>query len=169
MRPATSPHAAAALSVRPARPHEAALIHRFTCELAEYEKLRHEVVASVQDFERVLFGPGPRLFCDIVELEGAPVGMAIWFYNFSTFVGRHGLYLEDLYVTPAARGRGAGKALLVRLARRCVEEGLGRLEWAVLDWNSPAIAFYDSLQARAMSGWIVRRLDGAALRRLAEA
>jgi GNAT superfamily N-acetyltransferase len=94
--------------------------------------------------------------------------LALWFYNFSTFTGRHGIYLEDLYVRPQARGRGAGKALLARLARRCVDEGLTRLEWAVLDWNAPAIAFYDALGAAALDDWIIRRVSGDALRRLAE-
>ena len=96
------------------------------------------------------------------------MGFARWFYNYSTFVGRCGLYLEDLYVSPAARGSGAGKALLRALARRCVEEDLGRFEWSVLDWNAPAIGFYDSLGAKAMDGWTIRRLDGEALKALAQ-
>jgi GNAT superfamily N-acetyltransferase len=95
------------------------------------------------------------------------VGFALWFYNYSTFVGRHGIYLEDLFVRPEARGSGAGKALLAGLAKRCVDENLGRLEWAVLDWNAPSIAFYDSLGAAAMDEWIMRRMTGEALRKLA--
>lgn len=157
------------LSIRPARPGDAALVFDFICELAEYEKLRHEVEATPADLEQVLFTPEPRAFCDLVEVRGEPVGMALWFYNFSTFAGRHGIYLEDLYVRPSARGLGAGKALLAHLARRCQAENLGRLEWAVLDWNAPAIGFYDGLGAAAMDEWTVRRLTGEALRRLAEA
>ena len=104
----------------------------------------------------------------IMGLGGRPVGFALWFYNYSTFRGRAGIYLEDLFVRPEARGLGAGKALLRRLAQRCVDADLGRLEWAVLDWNAPSIAFYDSLGASAKTDWITRRLDGEALQRLAE-
>ncbi|MEW6596528.1 MAG: GNAT family N-acetyltransferase [Pseudomonadota bacterium] len=155
------------LSIRPARPGDAPLVLAFVRELAEYEKLLHEVATTEADIEAALFTPEPRAFCDIVEVDGAPVGMALWFYNFSTFAGRHGIYLEDLYVRPSARGRGAGKALLVHLAQRCVAENLARLEWSVLDWNAPAIGFYDSLEAAAMDEWTIRRLTGAALARLA--
>jgi GNAT superfamily N-acetyltransferase len=154
------------LVIREAAPGDAPVIHRFIRELAEYEKLLHEVEASEADIATMLFGPNPRAFCDIAELDGAPVGFALWFHNVSTFTGRHGIYLEDLYVRPEARGLGAGKALLARLARRCVDEGLRRLEWAVLDWNAPAIAFYDSLGAGAKTDWITRRLSGEALERL---
>src|SRR5690349_2824451 len=115
-------------TVRPARPEDAALILGFIRDLAEYEKLLHECQASLADIEAVLFGANPRAFCDIAELDGAPVGFALWFYNVSTFTGRHGIYLEDLFVRPEARGSGAGKALLASLARRCVDEGLTRLE-----------------------------------------
>ena len=100
-------------------------------------------------------------------MDGEAVGFALWFYNFSTFVGRSGLYLEDLFVRPQVRGRGAGKALLAALARRCVAEGLGRMEWAVLDWNAPSIAFYDALGSRSLDDWRIRRLTGEALARLA--
>jgi len=155
------------LTVRTARPGEAALIHGFILELAAYEKLRHEAVATAADIDAALFGPNPRVFCDIAEVDGAPVGFALWFYNFSTFVGRCGIYLEDLYVRPEARGKGAGKALLAALARRCVAENLGRLDWAVLDWNAPSIAFYNSLGALALDDWTIRRLTGEALARLA--
>jgi GNAT superfamily N-acetyltransferase len=155
------------LTIRPAVPADAALIMGFIAELAEYERLSHAVEAREADIARDLFGPAPRIFCDIVEADGEPIGFALWFYNYSTFKGRHGVYLEDLFVRPTARGRGAGKALLRRLARRCVDEGLGRLEWAVLDWNQPAIGFYDALGAQAMSEWIVRRLTGEALAKLA--
>ena len=153
--------------IRPAQPGDAAAIWRFVQELAEYEKLSHVVEVSAADLARDLFGPSPRVFCDLAEAEGEPVGFALWFYSYSTFKGRHGVYLEDLYVRPDARGRGAGKALLRSLARRCLAEGLGRLEWAVLDWNAPAIGFYDALGAQALDDWIVRRLTGEALARLA--
>jgi GNAT superfamily N-acetyltransferase len=156
------------IAIRSAVTADAALIYGFIRDLAEYEKLLHEVEAVQADIERDLFGPGPRAFCDIAEVDGVPVGLALWFYNYSTFRGRHGIYLEDLFVRPESRGLGAGKALLRALARRCVDEGLARLEWSVLDWNAPSIAFYDSLGAGAQSEWTVRRLDGAALTRLAE-
>jgi GNAT superfamily N-acetyltransferase len=125
------------------------------------------VEASEADVGRDLFGPNPRVFCDIAERDGQPIGFALWFYNYSTFRGRHGIWLEDLFVVPEARGGGAGKALLRRLARRCVDQGLGRMEWAVLDWNAPSIAFYDSLGASALDDWTTRRLTGEALTRLA--
>ena len=155
------------LAIRPAAPADAGLVMSFVRELAEYERLSHVVEATEFDIARDLFGPAPRIFCDIAEVAGEPVGFALWFYNYSTFKGRHGIYLEDLYVRPAARGQGAGRALLQRLARRCVDEQLGRLEWAVLDWNAPSIGFYDALGAEAMKEWIVRRLSGEALARLA--
>jgi GNAT superfamily N-acetyltransferase len=155
------------ISVRDATRDDVALIYRFIRELADYEKLLHEVEAREADVARDLFGAAPRAFCDIAEREGEPVGFALWFYNYSTFRGRHGIWLEDLFVTPEARGLGAGKALLKRLARRCVEQGLGRMEWAVLDWNAPSIAFYDSLGASALDDWTTRRLTGEALTRLA--
>ena len=155
------------LTIRPAAPADAAVIHGFIRDLADYEKLLHEVEATQADIAAMLFGANPRAFCDIAEVDGAPVGFALWFYNLSTFTGRHGIYLEDLYVRPETRGLGAGKALLANLARRCVEEGLTRLEWAVLDWNAPSIAFYDSLGASAKTDWITRRLSGEALARLA--
>jgi GNAT superfamily N-acetyltransferase len=155
------------LAIRPATPADAALIFALIGELADYEKLAHEVKASETDIADILFAPSPRAFCDIAELDGAPVGFALWFYNVSTFEGRHGIYLEDLFVRPEARGRGAGVALLRRLAQRCRDEGLARLEWAVLDWNSLAINFYDALGAAAKSDWTIRRLSGEALAALA--
>jgi GNAT superfamily N-acetyltransferase len=157
------------VTVRPAAPADAPLIHSFIVALAEYEKLSHEVEATEADIANALFGDHPRLFCDIAEADGVPVGFAVWFYSYSTFTGRHGIYLEDLFVVPEARGLGAGKALLKRLAERCRDEGLTRLEWAVLDWNAPSIAFYDSLGASAKTDWITRRLAGEALQRLAAA
>ncbi|WGD28736.1 GNAT family N-acetyltransferase [Ancylobacter sp. WKF20] len=156
------------LSIRPATPADAALILAFVRELADYEKLLHEVEAGLADIERDLFGPNPRVFCDIAEWDGAPAGFALWFYNYSTFRGRHGLYVEDLYVRPAYRGRGITRALMRHLARRCVEEGLGRFEWWVLNWNEPAIRFYRSIGAAPMDEWTVQRVTGDALKALAE-
>ena len=153
--------------VRRADPLDTGLILQFIRDLAEYEKLLGEVEATEEDIRRDLFGENPRCFCDIAEADGKPVGFALWFYNYSTFRGRAGIYLEDLFVKPEHRGGGAGKALLARLAQRCVEADLGRLEWAVLNWNAPSIAFYDSLGASAMADWTVRRLDGEALEQLA--
>ena len=153
--------------VRVATVADVPLILAFIRELAEYERLLHEVEATEADVRRDLFGENPRCFCDIAEHDGKPVGFALWFYNYSTFRGRAGIYLEDLFVRPEARGVGAGKALLRRLAERCVEADLGRLEWAVLNWNTPSIEFYDSLGASKKDDWTVRRLDGEALRRLA--
>lgn len=159
---------AADLVIRPAVPADAGLIMGFVRELAAYERLAHAVRATEADIARDLFGPTPRAVCDIAEVAGEPVGYALWFYSYSTFAGRAGIFLEDLFVRPEARGQGAGKALLSHLARRCVDEGLGRLEWAVLDWNAPAIGFYDSLGAEALDDWIGRRLSGDALARLAQ-
>jgi len=155
------------VNVRVATLGDTPLILSFIKELAEYERLLHEVEATEADVRRDLFGENPRCFCDIAEHDGKPVGFALWFYNYSTFRGRAGIYLEDLFVRPEARGVGAGKALLRRLAQRCVDADLGRLEWAVLNWNTPSIAFYDSLGADPQTEWTVRRLDGEALTRLA--
>ena len=156
------------VTVRVASPADSPLILRFIRDLAQYERLLHEVEATEADIRRDLFGENPRCFCDIAEAGGRPVGFALWYYSYSTFQGRAGIFLEDLFVETDARGLGAGKALLARLAQRCVEADLGRLEWSVLDWNTPSIAFYDSLGAAAKTGWTVRRLDGEALERLAE-
>jgi GNAT superfamily N-acetyltransferase len=156
------------LEIRTAEPSDAALILRFIRNLAEYERLLHEVAASEADIVRDLFGPNPRVFCDIACWDGAPAGFALWFYNYSTFHGRHGIYLEDLFVEPAYRGGGIGKALLIQLARRCRTEGLTRLQWWVLDWNRASIEFYKSLGAVPMDDWTVLRLSGDALLKLAE-
>lgn len=155
------------IAIRPAALADAPIVHAFILELAGYERLAHAAVATIADVELALFGATPRAFCDLAESDGAPIGFALWFYSFSTFVGRAGIWLEDIYVRPEARGKGAGKALLAGLAMRCAEENLGRLEWAVLDWNAPSIAFYDALDAEALTGWTTRRLTGEALRRLA--
>jgi len=157
-----------AVLIRPAAPADSPLILAFIRELAEYERLAHEVKITLADLQEMLFAALPKAFCDIAELNGDAVGFALWFYNVSTFDGRHGLYLEDLFVRPAARGAGAGKALLAYLARRCVAEGLTRMEWSVLGWNAPAIGFYDSLGATSKTEWITRQLRGEALAVLAE-
>jgi GNAT superfamily N-acetyltransferase len=156
------------LIIRRARPGDAGLVLAFVRELAEYEKLLHELEATETDIDQALFGDNPRLFCDIAEWEGKPAGFAVWFVNFSTFSGRHGIYLEDLFVRPAQRGKGIGKGLLVHLARECVTRGWSRLQWAVLDWNTPSIEFYKSLGAVLMNEWTVCRVSGAALTKLAQ-
>jgi GNAT superfamily N-acetyltransferase len=156
------------LAVRPARRADAALIHRLILELAEYERLASEARASQSDIEALLFCPSPRAFCDIAEAGGEPIGFALWFYNLSTFEGRHGIFLEDLYVRPHARGKGAGRALMRALAQRCLREELPRLEWTVLDWNAQAIAVYDRLGAETKDEWVRRRLSGEALEKLAD-
>jgi GNAT superfamily N-acetyltransferase len=157
------------LTIRPARPGEAALVLQFVRELAEYEKLTHEVHATEAMIDAALFGENRRVFCDFAEWDGLPVGFALWFLDFSTFSGRSGIYLEDLFVRPEHRGRGIGKALMVHLARKCVANGWARFQWSVLDWNTPSIAFYESLGARLMDEWTVARVSGDALDRLAQA
>ena len=156
------------LVIRRARPDEAGLVYSLVRELAAYEKLLHEVHASEADIAEALFGESPRLFCDIPERNGEPAGFAVWFVNFSTFAGRHGIYLEDLFVRPALRGKGIGKALLVHLAKHCLANGWARLQWAVLDWNAPSIAFYKSLGAEMVDEWTICRVSGPALSALAE-
>jgi GNAT superfamily N-acetyltransferase len=155
-----------ALVVRDAVRADAPLIVKFIEDLADYEKLRHEAVATAADIERELFGASPKVFCQIAEWDGRPAGFALWFYTFSTFLGRHGIWLEDLFVEPAMRGHGIGKGLLVDLAKRCVRENLGRLEWAVLDWNEPSIEFYRSQGAVFMDDWRRCRVTGEALNTL---
>jgi GNAT superfamily N-acetyltransferase len=153
--------------VRPARRLDTPVIYGFIRQLAEYEKLLEAVRATEADIAEALWGPSPRAFCDIAEVDGAAVGFCLWFYNFSTFGGRAGIYVEDLFVVPAARGLGAGRALMAALAQRCLDERLGRLEWAVLDWNEMAVGVYDRLGAEAMDDWTLRRLGGDALEALA--
>jgi GNAT superfamily N-acetyltransferase len=155
------------LTLRPAGPDDAALVFAFIRDLAAYERLAHEVDATEDDIRAALSCENPRVFADVAEWSGEPAGFALWFYSFSTFRGRHGIYLEDLFVKPEMRGRGIGKALLTRLARRCLDEGLPRLEWWVLDWNEPSIAFYRSVGARPMDEWTVQRVTGEALVKLA--
>jgi GNAT superfamily N-acetyltransferase len=156
-----------ALIIRRARPDEAGLVLSLVRELAEYEKLLHEVEATEAMIGAALFDSNPRLFCEIAEWNGEPAGFAVWFINFSTFSGRSGIYLEDLFVRPAQRGKGIGKALLAHLARECVANGWARLQWAVLDWNTPSIEFYKSLGAVLMDEWTGCRVDGPALAALA--
>jgi GNAT superfamily N-acetyltransferase len=155
------------IAVRPARPDDLALIERLIRELAEYEKLAGEVRSTSELLREHLFGPAPKAEVLIGEIDGEPRGFALFFGTFSTFEGRPGLGLEDLFVEPEARGRGLGKALLGALAQTAAERGCARLEWNVLDWNAPSIAFYDSLGARPNAGWIGYRLHGEALAALA--
>ncbi|MDH2389697.1 GNAT family N-acetyltransferase [Streptomyces sp. HNM0663] len=153
--------------IRTAVPADVPEIHRMVCELAEYERALHEVRAGEEQLREALFGERPAAFAHIAEDgSGRTVGFALWFLNFSTWRGVHGIYLEDLYVRPEARGGGHGKALLAELARICVERGYERLEWSVLNWNAPSIAFYEALGARPQDEWTVYRLTDEALKRL---
>ena len=156
------------IAIRAATPSDVPLILRFVRELAEYEKLTHQVTATEALFHAHLFGLRKVAEAMIVEMDGKPVGFALYFYNFSTFLGKSGIYLEDLYVQPHARGHGAGKALLTALAQRAVAKGCGRLEWSVLDWNAPAIRFYKKIGAVPMEEWTIMRVTGDGLARLAE-
>ena len=153
--------------IRPARAGDIPAIHQLIRDLAEYERSLHEVTATEQDLAAALLADRPALFAHVADDGGRVVGFALWFLNYSTWGGRHGIYLEDLYVVPESRGHGHGKALLAELARICVERGYGRLEWWVLDWNTPARRFYESLGAVAMDEWTVHRLTGPALHALA--
>jgi len=155
------------LSIRPATPADLPLIARFIRDLADYEKLAHEVRFDEVKLGEKLFGPRPYAEVVIGEIDGVPQGFALFFHNFSTFEGRPGIYLEDLFVRPEARGSGLGKALLAHLAQLCTERDCARLEWSVLDWNDPAIGFYKGLGAKLMDEWTVMRVDGDALTRLA--
>ncbi|MFE4874576.1 GNAT family N-acetyltransferase [Streptomyces sp. NPDC056682] len=153
--------------IRTATAADVPVIHQMVRELAEYEKALDEARATEEQLREALFGEHPAAFAHIAEDEsGEPVGFALWFLNFSTWRGVHGIYLEDLYVRPEARGGGHGKALLTELARICVARGYERLEWSVLDWNLSAVEFYRSLGAVSMSEWTVNRLTDDALRKL---
>jgi GNAT superfamily N-acetyltransferase len=155
--------------IRAALPADVPEIHAMIRELAEYERELESARATEAQLHDALFGAEPAVFALVAEdnTTGAPVGFALWFRNFSTWTGTHGVYLEDLFVRPEARGGGHGKALLAALAAICVERGYERFEWAVLDWNEPSIGFYRSIGARSQDEWTVQRLTGEALRTLA--
>lgn len=155
------------LQLRPANAQDVGEILSLIRELADYEKLLHEVEATEADLTRDLSGAAPRAHCDIALWNGEVAGMAFWFYNYSTFLGRAGIYLEDLFVRPAFRGNGIGKQLIANLAQRCVDENLSRLQWSVLDWNAPSIAFYESLGADVMREWLACRMSRKAIDALA--
>ncbi|HTL92741.1 MAG TPA: GNAT family N-acetyltransferase [Steroidobacteraceae bacterium] len=155
------------VTIRPAREDEVGVVLGFIRELAVYEHLEHQVVATEDGLRQSLFGPRPYAEVVLACVQGEPVGFALFFHNFSTFLGRPGIYLEDLFVRPEMRGGGVGRRLLEWLAALAVERGCGRLEWAVLDWNAPSIGFYRSLGAVAMDEWTVFRLTGDALTKLA--
>ncbi len=152
--------------IRPAKSEEVGEVLQLIQDLAIYEKAPEQVEASKEDLLNTIFSSDPRVFCDLVEVDGQIAGMAIWFLNYSTWQAKHGIYLEDLFIKPEYRGRGYGKALLKHLAKICDEKGYGRLQWWVLDWNSPAIEFYKSLGAEAMDEWTVYRTSGKALKDL---
>ena len=159
----TVPPVPPAPPVRPARPDDVPTVLGLVRELAEYEKAAHEVRLTEEQLTGALFGDSPALFGHVAEDDGAVVGVALWFLNFSTWRGTHGIYLEDLYVQPAHRGRGLGRELLRTLAAVCVQRGYSRLEWAVLDWNTPSIDFYKAAGAVPMDEWTVYRLTDDAL------
>ena len=156
------------IGISPATPADVALILSLINELADYEKLRHESVATEVSIHQALFGPKPYAEAVIARLGAEPAGFALFFHNFSTFLGKPGLYLEDLFVRPAYRGRAVGKSLLSHLAALAVERGCGRFQWQVLDWNRPSREFYERLGAQADAAWVNYRMTGDALRRLAE-
>ena len=154
------------MKIRPARKEEVGIVLQLIHDLAHYEKAPNEVEATEKELLATIFIDNPKVFCDVVEVDGEIVGMAIWFLNYSTWQGKHGIYLEDLFIKPEYRGHGYGKALLRHLAKICDEKGYGRFQWWVLDWNSPAIEFYRSLGAVAMDEWTVYRVSGNALKEL---
>ena len=155
------------LNIRPATRADAPVIASLVRELADYEKLLDDAKATAEDFLREIESPNPVIHVLIAEWDGSPCGFALYFFNFSTFVGRPGLYLEDLFVRPAQRKHGIGRALLRALARIASQRGCGRMEWAVLDWNEPALRFYKSLDARQMNEWIIHRLTPVEIAKLA--
>ena len=156
-----------AIAIRPATKADAATIFGLIRELAEYEKLAHEVVATEETIARNLFGPRAYAECLIAEIDSKPVGFALFFHNFSTFLGKPGLYLEDLYVKPEFRNAGLGMKFFRELAKIALERDCGRMEWWVLDWNEPALAFYKKLGAEPMSDWTVQRLSRMEIEKLA--
>lgn len=159
--------ASPALFIRPATVDDVPLIRQLITELADYERLSHAAVATDEDLRTQLFGPQPAAEVLIGEVDGTPAGFALFFHNFSTFLGKRGLYLEDLFVRTAFRGSGLGKHLMAALARIAIARDCGRFEWSVLDWNAPAITFYRKIGAVGMDEWTVQRLEGDALHALA--
>ena len=157
------------MNIRPARPDEAPLIQELIHELAVYEKAPESAQATLAHISGAFFAEHPAVFCDMIEDDsGVVVGLAIWFLNYSTWTGTHGIYLEDLFIRPEARGKGYGKEALRHLAALCVERGYHRLQWWVLDWNADAIAFYQGLGAQLMDEWTIMWVDGLALRSLSK-
>jgi GNAT superfamily N-acetyltransferase len=155
------------IEIAPATPADVPMVLTLITALAEYEKMRHDVVATEASLHQALFGPKPGAEAIIARADGTAAGFALFFHNFSTFMGKRGLYLEDLFVLPEFRGRSIGKALLQYLAQLALQRDCARFEWAVLDWNRPARDFYESLGAEAKSDWIIHRVSGPALQRLA--
>ena len=153
--------------IRTARAADIPAIHQMIRDLAEYERSLPEVSATEDDLRAALLGGHPSLFAHVAEEDGEPAGFALWFLNYSTWLGKHGIYLEDLYVRPERRGQGHGRALLAELARICVDRGYGRLDWSVLDWNSPTRRFYESVGAVTVDEWVIYRLTGPALHAVA--
>lgn len=154
-------------SIRPAVVTDAPAIAQFIRDLAEFEKLADQCTATAENIARTLFAPNPKAFAVMAEVAGEPAGFALYFYNYSTFLGKYGIYIEDAYVRPEYRSKGIGEALFKHLAKQAVDEGCGRLEWWVLDWNRRAIDFYRRIGAVAMDEWTVQRVEGDALRMLA--
>ena len=154
------------MKIRPARKEEVGIVLQLIHDLAHYEKAPNQVEATEKELLSTIFIDDPKVFCDVVDVDGEIAGMAIWFLNYSTWQGKHGIYLEDLFIKSEYRGHGYGKALLKHLAKICDERGYGRFQWWVLDWNSPAIEFYRSLGAVAMDEWTVYRVSGTALKEL---
>ncbi|MEI6119827.1 MAG: GNAT family N-acetyltransferase [Actinomycetes bacterium] len=154
--------------IRSAKPEDLSEIASLIKELADYERAPEQAIATIEDLGAALFGPSPKVFCEIVEVDGAVLGFAIWFLNFSTWQGKHGIYLEDLFIRPQYRGSGWGKKLLEHLAAKCLENNWGRFQWWVLDWNEPAIEFYRALGASPMNEWTVYRVAGEELKKLGE-
>ncbi len=154
--------------IRSAKPEDLSEISSLIKELADYERAPEQAIATIEDLSAALFGPSPKVFCEIVEVDGAVLGFAIWFLNFSTWQGKHGIYLEDLFIRPQYRGSGWGKKLLEHLAAKCLENNWGRFQWWVLDWNEPAIEFYRALGASPMNEWTVYRVAGEELKKLGE-
>ncbi len=156
------------LTIRNATARDVRLIRQFIRDLAEYERAPESAIVTEEDLLRDGFGPEPKFKCLIADWDSQPAGFAFYFYNYSTWQGRPGLYLEDLFVNPIFRGKGIGKALLLHLAKIAVAENCGRFQWQVLDWNTPAIDFYKSLGAKTMNEWLTMRVEGEDIRRLAE-